>query len=109
MPEKERKMTDFTPLDMTVASTGGSANRSVGFDVRSAAWPAIKENLQSVDTDKTVIFREEKSPRDDALGDEWIWVWVTMNDRTSIRILLELAELGRGPAPEIKLRPNEYP
>lgn len=102
-------MTDFTRLNMTVASTRGGTYRSIGFDARRADWEAIKRNLQSVDADKTVEFREEKSPRDDTLGDGWMWVWLTMNDKTPIRILLELAELGNGPASEIKFRPNEYP
>ncbi len=102
-------MTDFTRLDLTVASTRGGAYHSVGFDVRSADWEEMKRNLQSIDVDKTLKFREEAAPRDKALGDKWIWVWVRMNDKTSIRVLMYLAKLAGGPVPEIKFRPNEYP
>lgn len=102
-------MTEFVRFGMTVASTRNGAYHSVGFDVETADWPEIKRNIQVVDADKTVEFREEATPRDNTLGQGWMWVWVVMTNKTSVAVLLHLAELGKGPLPEIKFRSNEYP
>lgn len=106
-------MTDFTKIDLTVASTRMGQFHSVGFDVQREDWPAIKKELEAHDPHKTVKLHEEQGPRNKyinrMLSGDYMWVWVVMTAETPITVLLCLAELSRDPLPTIHPLPNQYP
>ena len=102
-------MTDFTTINLSVASTRAGAFHSVGFDVSREDWPGIRAKLERLDARKTLKFREETKPRNEGVGGDYMWVWVVMTNETSVSILLELGKFADGPVPEIKLKRYEYP
>lgn len=102
-------MTDFTHVNLRVASTKAGGFHSVGFDVRKDYWSHVKASLEELDTGHTIHFREETAPRQAERGSGYMWVWVGMTNQTSVSVLVELGKLSSGQIPEIHLKGDEFP
>lgn len=107
--KQETIVTDFSKIDLTVASTRGGRFHCIVFDVRSEDWPDIRAGLMARDPAKTLKFREEGGPRDSELTDDYRWVWVVMTVGTPLGVLIHLTEFSRSPFHIIRFRPTEYP